>query len=99
MKSVIEDKLDDLDEGFFVVLSGYIDMAEREESGVAEQLRGVYRAAQEAKERTQRPEIQLLNKLLRCKEHYEYTETIEANLTALTRDGGYFFKLIDYMRA
>eukprot|EP00270_Netrium_digitus_P003325 TRINITY_DN13806_c0_g1_i2.p1 TRINITY_DN13806_c0_g1~~TRINITY_DN13806_c0_g1_i2.p1 ORF type:complete len:269 (-),score=52.74 TRINITY_DN13806_c0_g1_i2:169-975(-) len=89
--------VESLTEQFFVVTSTYLEMAKKEgNSDVVQQLERVLRAAMEEKEKTLRPEIRLLNQLLRQSRTTERVVTINMNLPFLCPDS-YFFQLLGRM--
>ncbi|KAJ7518175.1 hypothetical protein O6H91_21G058300 [Diphasiastrum complanatum] len=89
--------LDSLTEEFFLVASTYLCLARKEGNAeVVSQLESTLKAAQKVKERTLRPEIQLLNQLLRDKGTAERRKTIENNKQYLNADS-YFFQLLGQM--
>jgi len=87
-------------EEFFHITSALVQMARNEGNvEMADQLESVYFICVEEKEKTLRPEIRLLNRLLRCGTSKERALLLVAERDgALQRDDGYFFELVDKMQ-
>eukprot|EP00897_Mesotaenium_endlicherianum_P008239 jgi/Mesen1/7443/ME000389S06783 len=97
LQQVVVENLDSVTEDFLVVTSTYMEMAKKEgNEEVAKQLRGVLEVAMMEKEKTLRPEIRLLNKLIRDKNPSERMVTIQNNGKYLQSDS-YFFTLLNRM--
>jgi hypothetical protein len=97
---VAAEYVDSLTEEFFQASSAYMALAGREGSAeVADQIRAALEAAFEAKNATLRPEIQLLNRLLRAEDALGRKRALNgADAGAqLTMNGRYFFGLLDRM--
>jgi len=89
---------EDLTEEFFMMASAYLDMAKKEGNNeVADQMQKTLEVAMKEKEKSLRPEIRLLNALLRAKEPADRRVVFQQNGQALTMDDGYFFKLLAMM--
>lgn len=94
------DHIDSINEEFFMVSSTYLDMAKKEgNTEVCRKLEEVLRVAMEEKQKTLRPEIQLLNNLMAATTVPERERVLsqEAAKKALTMNNGYFFGLLDRM--
>lgn len=90
-------RVDDLTEEFFMVGAAYLDMARKEGNPeVVRQLESVMRTAMEEKNKTLRPEIRMLNQLLREKTSSERTKTL-SEYSAFLSPGSYFFHLLNRM--
>ncbi|KAL3137155.1 hypothetical protein ABBQ32_006723 [Trebouxia sp. C0010 RCD-2024] len=92
--------VDAIDEEFFMVSSTYLDMARQEgNKEVCTKLEQVLKIAMEEKQKTLRPEIQLLNNLMAATTVPERERVLNHDeaKTALVMNNGYFFGLLDRM--
>uniref|UniRef100_A0A7S0MQ78 Uncharacterized protein n=1 Tax=Pyramimonas obovata TaxID=1411642 RepID=A0A7S0MQ78_9CHLO len=90
--------IEDLTEEFFMMASAYLDMAKKEkQTEVVAQVETALQAALKEKEKTLRPEIRLLNRLLRAKTKAERAALLSTDAPSLTSDKGYFFTLLERM--
>lgn len=94
------DNVDSINEEFFMVSSTYLDMAKKEgNTEVCRKLEEVLRVAMEEKQKTLRPEIQLLNNLMAATTVPERERVLSQDTAqqAQTMNNGYFFGLLDRM--
>ncbi|KAL3694310.1 hypothetical protein R1sor_007961 [Riccia sorocarpa] len=97
IKSTAEKHVDSLSEDFFIIASTYLDLAKKEGNlEVVSKLETTLRTALEVKETTLRPEIRLLNQLLRETAEKDRASTIQTNVQYLSSDS-YFFQLLSRM--
>ncbi|KAL2641943.1 hypothetical protein R1flu_009530 [Riccia fluitans] len=97
VKSTAEEHVDSLSEDFFIIASTYLDLAKKEGNlEVVTKLETTLRTALQVKETTLRPEIRLLNQLLRDTAEKDRASTIQANVQYLSSDS-YFFQLLTRM--
>lgn len=100
-KSVAAEHTESLTEEFFMMSSTYLEMARKEGNpDVSGKLEQVIKIAMDEKQKTLRPEIQLLNTLLACRTREERRKVYEApdTLETLTMNDRYFFRsLLDRM--
>lgn len=92
--------IDAINEEFFMLSSTYLDMARKEgNTEVCSKLETVLRVAMEEKQKTLRPEIQLLNNLMAATTVPERERVLSQDTAkeALTMNNGYFFGLLDRM--
>ncbi|KAL0017760.1 hypothetical protein WJX77_010093 [Trebouxia sp. C0004] len=92
--------IDSINEEFFMVSSTYLDMAKKEgNTEVCRKLEEVLRVAMEEKQKTLRPEIQLLNNLMAATTVPERERVLSQDTAeqAQTMNNGYFFGLLDRM--
>eukprot|EP00244_Chara_vulgaris_P002662 TRINITY_DN1474_c0_g1_i3.p1 TRINITY_DN1474_c0_g1~~TRINITY_DN1474_c0_g1_i3.p1 ORF type:complete len:270 (+),score=34.31 TRINITY_DN1474_c0_g1_i3:139-948(+) len=91
------ENIESLTEEFFMIASTYIDLAKKEGNiEVTNQLETTLKLALEEKEKTLRPEIRILNVLLRGKSPAERADTITQNRSHFSSDS-YFFTLLNRM--
>ncbi len=84
--AAVRERVHELDESWFAVASTYVSLAQRDgEPAVVARLNAVYAAAVEAKEATLRPEIRLLNRLLRAKDEAGRAELLAQHAADLAR--------------
>lgn len=94
---VAEEHLEQLDQQFFGVANMFLRMAEQEgNTEVFEQLKAALKAAMEVKQKSLRPEIQLLNELLSAEDSAARRRLLNRQQAGetLELDGGYFFQLL-----
>ncbi|CAI5535923.1 unnamed protein product [Closterium sp. Naga37s-1] len=97
LEATVRERVDDLSEEFFMVASAYVDMARKEGNPeVVQQLETVLKVAMVEKEKTLRPEIRMLNQLLRDKTPADRAKTLAAYEEYLVA-GSYFFHLLNRM--
>jgi len=90
--------VEDLSEEFFMMTSAYLEIAKKEKNtDVVAQMETALQAALKMKEKTLRPEIQLLNQLLRAKTKAERQSVLAQDPPTLVLNDGYFFKLLERM--
>ncbi|KAK9812959.1 hypothetical protein WJX72_006509 [[Myrmecia] bisecta] len=98
VRAVAQEYIEHLSEQFFMISSTYLEMAKKE--GNAEmfgQMQNVLKIAMEEKQKTLRPEIQLLNRLIAedsSSARKQILNTQEAGRT-LVMNNRYFFGLLD----
>ncbi|GBG71050.1 hypothetical protein CBR_g8349 [Chara braunii] len=91
------ENVESLTEEFFMIASTYLDLAKKEGNiEVTNQLETTLKLALEEKEKTLRPEIRVLNILLRGKSPAERADTIAKNRSHFSSDS-YFFTLLNRM--
>lgn len=98
--AVAAEYVDSLTEEFFQASSAYMALAGREGSAeVVDQIKAALEAAFEAKNATLRPEIQLLNRLLRAEDALGRKRALNGAEAGaqLTMNERYFFGLLDRM--
>ena len=68
LQAALKTRVDELDEQFFALAAAFLSMAKKDNAGeaVVARLELVYRSAMEVKDATLRPEIRLLNALLKA---------------------------------
>ncbi|CAI5481758.1 unnamed protein product [Closterium sp. Yama58-4] len=97
LEATVRERVEDLSEEFFMVASAYVDMARKEGNPeVVQQLESVLKVAMAEKEKTLRPEIRMLNQLLRDKTPADRAKTLAAYEEYLVA-GSYFFHLLNRM--
>ncbi|KAL0038104.1 hypothetical protein WJX79_002967 [Trebouxia sp. C0005] len=92
--------IDSINEEFFMMSSTYLDMAKKEGNiEVCRKLEEVLRVAMEEKQKTLRPEIQLLNNLMAATTVPERERVLSQDTAkqAQIMNNGYFFGLLDRM--
>lgn len=94
---VAKQHVDSLTQDFFMVASTYLAMAKKEGNvEVVNRLESTLRTAMAVREKTLRPEIQLLNQLLRDDGASERAKTMKKGSDYLRSDS-YFFQLLNRM--
>eukprot|EP00899_Mesostigma_viride_P023032 jgi/Mesvir1/3913/Mv19856-RA.1 len=101
VRAAARENVDKLNENFFIVTSTYLEMARKEgNQDVVSRIEPILRITMQEKEKTLRPEIQLLNALLRAPSEQErqkiYVEDKNRQWFVNPKDS-YFFKLVDMM--
>lgn len=92
-----QEHVDSLTEDFFLVSSTYMEMARKDGNmDMVKQIECALKVAMDEKGKTLRPEIQLLNQLLRKNRASERSATFTGNLEYV-RNGSYFFELLRMM--
>ncbi|GAQ85667.1 hypothetical protein KFL_002480050 [Klebsormidium nitens] len=87
-----------LSEEFFMIASTYLDLAKKEGNAeVVNQLESTLKVALAEKEKTLRPEIRLLNRLLREKNSSGRNAIFQEDLSLLQSEDGYFAGLVKRM--
>jgi hypothetical protein len=95
VRSAVRARVGELNEAWFAVVSTYVSLAQSDgEPTVVAKLNEVYAAAVEEKEKTLKPEIRLLNQLLRTKERPARALLLAAHTAELVSDGGLFFTML-----
>ena len=98
LRAAVSARVASLDEAFFAHASTYVALARRDGvPDVVAQLEEVYRVAVSVKEATLRPEIRLLNALLRAESEAQRAPLYAQQAPALVSDGEYFFALVERM--
>ncbi|CAM6088389.1 unnamed protein product [Calypogeia fissa] len=99
VRAAAQEHVTDLTEDFFLIASTYLDLAKKEGNvEVVTKLESTLQIAMSVKEATLRPEIRLLNQLLRQKDAKELSNIIQSNLQYLQPDS-YFFQILKRMIA
>lgn len=89
--------VDLLTQDFFMIASTYLSMAKKEGNAeVVNRLEAILKTAMAEREKSLRPEIQLLNQLLRDNGASERAKTLNKGINYLTSDS-YFFQLLNRM--
>lgn len=97
VKAIAEKHVESLSQDFFIIASTYLDLAKKEGNlEVVSKLETTLQTALSVKEATLRPEIRLLNQLLRETAEKDRANTIQANLQCLAPDS-YFYQLVTRM--
>lgn len=92
-----QEHVDSLTEDFFLVSSTYMEMARKDGNmDMVKQIECALKVAMDEKGKALRPEIQLLNQLLRQNSASERSATFTGNVEYL-RNGSYFFELLRIM--
>eukprot|EP01025_Chloroclados_australasicus_P058485 TRINITY_DN7347_c2_g1_i1.p1 TRINITY_DN7347_c2_g1~~TRINITY_DN7347_c2_g1_i1.p1 ORF type:complete len:247 (+),score=28.39 TRINITY_DN7347_c2_g1_i1:1-741(+) len=92
-----DELVEHMDPNFFHIAGTYIEMAKKEgDQNTLGNLTRVYEAAQKARNKTLRPEIQLLNELLWAKKK-SWETLLNNNAEVLGLDNEYFFELADQL--
>jgi hypothetical protein len=98
--AVADDYVDSLTEEFFQIGSAYMQLADKEgDASVASNLKAALKVAMDAKQKTLRPEIQLLNRLLAAETAVARKQALNSGESAarLTMNDRYFFTLLERM--
>lgn len=97
LTGAIKANIESISEDFFTVASTYLDMAKKEgNTEVVAQLERTVRAAMAEKEKTLRPELRMLNQLLRDKNAAERSVTMSRHVACLQSDS-YLFTFLNRM--
>ncbi|MCO5580063.1 hypothetical protein L7F22_033929 [Adiantum nelumboides] len=97
MEEFAREHVESLDQEFFMIASTYLSMAKKEGNAeVVSRIETTLKTAMREREKTLRPEIQLLNQLLRDKTSAERSKTMDKFLDYLNSDS-YFFQLLNRM--
>eukprot|EP00271_Cylindrocystis_brebissonii_P018379 TRINITY_DN5165_c0_g1_i1.p1 TRINITY_DN5165_c0_g1~~TRINITY_DN5165_c0_g1_i1.p1 ORF type:complete len:276 (-),score=54.36 TRINITY_DN5165_c0_g1_i1:320-1147(-) len=97
LEAKVAERKEYLKEDFFTMGSMYLEMARKEGNlEVFAQLQNILEVALAERHKMLRPEIGLLNKLLRQRTSGERLPTIQANLQYFV-EGGYFFQILNQM--
>ncbi|KAG6550601.1 hypothetical protein Mapa_007854 [Marchantia paleacea] len=97
VKAIAEKHVESFSQDFFIIASTYLDLAKKEGNlEVVTKLETTLQTALSVKEATLRPEIRLLNQLLRETAEKDRANTIQANLQCLSPDS-YFYQLLTRM--
>ncbi|KAH7286350.1 hypothetical protein KP509_32G002800 [Ceratopteris richardii] len=92
-----KEHVESLDQEFFMIASTYLSMAKKEGNAeVVNRIETILKTAMQEREKILRPEIQLLNQLLRDKGTSDRKRTMDQFQEYLTSDS-YFFQLLNRM--